>query len=70
MIRMPPFKEVFDRPPPSLTDYLVGTSMMPIVDELLTDQAMIMFTLGENLQWAQLQIRNQVNLGSSNIQFN
>lgn len=69
-IRMSPFEAVFGRAPPSLVDYLGGTSTVAAVDELLTDRTVIISTLKENLQRAQLRMRNQANMGRTDIQFN
>lgn len=52
-IKMSPFEAVFGRSPPSLQDYLAGTSAVAAVDEWLTDRTVLLSTLKENLRRAQ-----------------
>lgn len=67
---MSPFEAVFGRTPPSLADYLAGLSTVAAVEDLLKEPGQVLNTLCENLQHAQLRMRNQANLGRTDVQFN
>lgn len=68
-IRMPPYEAVFGRPPPSLLDYLVGTSSIAAVDDLLQSQTSLLQTLRDNLKRAQQRMQDQTNAKCHDISF-
>lgn len=69
-IKMSPFEAVFGRAPPSLADYLAGSSSVAAVDEILKDRSQLLVSLRENLQRAQHRMRNQANSRRTDVQFN
>ena len=68
-IKRTPFEAVYGRPPPSLLDYVSGTSSVASVDEVLTDRTKMLATIKENLLRAQLRMRNQTNARRTDIEF-
>lgn len=66
---MTPFEAVFGRPPPTLSDYLTGSSTIASVDDLLTERATVITTLRANLQRAQNRMRNQANTKRTDVEF-
>lgn len=66
---MTPFKVVFGRALPSLTDYLTGTSSVATIDELLRECTDLIMALRENLSRAQHWMRNQVNSRRTDVKF-
>lgn len=69
VIRMSPYEAVFGRPPPSLLDYLVGTSSIAAVDDLLQSQTSLLQTLRDNLKRAQQRMQDQTNAKRHDMSF-
>lgn len=63
------YEAVFGREPPTLQDYLAGTSTISTVDVVLTERATLLSTLRENLKRAQVRMCNQENMGRTDVQF-
>lgn len=68
-IHMTPFEVVFGRAPPTLSDYIAGTTGVATMDELLTYRVGILTTLQKNLRWAQNRMHNQENSSRIDIEF-
>ncbi|GJV32947.1 ty3-gypsy retrotransposon protein [Tanacetum coccineum] len=66
-IKMTPFEAVYGRPPPSLKDYVAGTSKLDAVDDLLHNRTELISQLQANIQRAQLRMRNQTNARRSDV---
>lgn len=64
---MTPFEAVFGRAPPSLQDYLAGTSSVAAVDEILSERTEILSTLQENLKRAQARMCNHANANRTDV---
>ena len=61
-IKRTPFEAVYGRSPPSLQDYILGSSNVASVDAFLTDWDHIIAQLQANLKRAQLHMKTQVDL--------
>lgn len=66
---MTPFEVVYGHLPPSLLDYVGGTSVVVAVKDLLQSRTSILQSITENLQWAQVRIRNQANAKRTDVTF-
>lgn len=66
---MTPYEAVYGRAPPSLLDYLAGTSPVAEVDNLLIDRAILLQTLRDNLQRAQQRMWDLTNAHCQYISF-
>ncbi|CAM8932812.1 unnamed protein product [Rhodiola kirilowii] len=62
-----PFEAVYGRKPPSLLDYIPGTSKVSAVDEVLTSRTDLLKKLRENLLRAQLRMTQKANKHRSEI---
>lgn len=58
-IRMTPYEAIFGRPPPTLLDYITGTSRIAVVEEVLEDRSRILRILKQNLANAQRRMKTQ-----------
>lgn len=63
------FEAIFGRAPPSLIDYLTGSSTVAVMDDILTDRTELIATLYANLQRVQQRMKDQANAGRTDIQF-
>ncbi|KAL6518532.1 hypothetical protein OROGR_019034 [Orobanche gracilis] len=68
-INMTPFEAVYGRPPPSLCDYVQGTSPHATLDELLSSRTALLQQLKLHLAKAQLRIKNQADARRTDITF-
>lgn len=68
-IQMTPYQAVFGRVPPTLLDYITGATSVAAVDDLLSDHSHFLSTLKENLQKAQLQMKNQADSKRTDVSF-
>jgi hypothetical protein len=66
---MTPFEAVYGQKPPSVLSYLPGVSKVQAVDQTLTIREVILRTLKENLFMAQNHMKQQVDQGRSECQF-
>ncbi|KAJ0970323.1 hypothetical protein J5N97_023200 [Dioscorea zingiberensis] len=69
-IRMTPYEAVFGRAPPSLLDYVAGSTSVAAVDTLLTERSQILSTLRSNLIRAQNRMSTQANAHRTDVSFN
>lgn len=68
-IHITPYEVIYGRTPPSLIDYLNGTSSVGAIDEFLTDRTQLLHTLKENLHSVQNRMHNQTNSKCTDITF-
>nr|GEZ78081.1 hypothetical protein [Tanacetum cinerariifolium] len=68
-IKMTPFEAIYGRSPPSLLDYIVGTSKVDALDDLLQSRTELISQLQSNIRRAQLHIRNQANAHRTDVEF-
>lgn len=66
---MSPYEVIYGCSLPSLIDYLLGSSMVALVDNLLTTHTTILQTLWNNLQYAQQCLHQHVGKGHHDISF-
>lgn len=67
---MIPFEVVYGHSPPALLDFVVGSSSVASVDELLKARSQILHTLLDNLIHAQNHVRTLANKDRSDVCFN
>jgi hypothetical protein len=60
---MTPFEAVYEQKPPSVFSYLLGVSMVQLVDLTLIGREAILCTLKENLVMAHNNMKKQVDQG-------
>lgn len=58
---MTPFEALSDRPPPTLRDYVTGSTSAAVLDDSLSHRLQFLQLLRENLTLEQLRIRSQGN---------
>nr|GEW21899.1 reverse transcriptase [Tanacetum cinerariifolium] len=68
-IKMTPFEAVYGRSPPSLLDYIAGTSKVDAVDALLQSRTELISQLQSNIHRAQLCMCNQANAHRTDVEF-
>ena len=68
-IKMTPFEAVYGRPPPSLLDYVAGTSKIDAIDGILQSWTELISQLQSNITRAQLRMRNQANAHRTDAEF-
>ncbi|GJZ90056.1 ty3-gypsy retrotransposon protein [Tanacetum coccineum] len=68
-IKMTPFEAVYGRSPPSLLDYIAGTSNVDAVDALLQSRTELISQLQSNISRAQLRMCNQANAHRTDVEF-
>nr|GEX49229.1 Ty3/gypsy retrotransposon protein [Tanacetum cinerariifolium] len=68
-IKMTPFEAVYGRSPPSLLDYIAGTSKVDAVDALLQSRTELISQLQSNICRAQLRMCNQANAHRTDVEF-
>ena len=68
-IRRTPFEAVYGRPPPSLTDYIQGSTAVASVEELLSERTHLISQMQANLKKAQLRMTTQTNKHRTDKQF-
>ena len=66
---MIPYEAVIGRAPPILLDYMTGTTSIAAVDDFLSDRSVILRTLKENLQKAQVRMKNQADAKCTDVSF-
>lgn len=65
-----PYQTVFGRAPPTLLDYIAGATSVAAIKDLLSDRSLILCTLKENLQKAQLRMNIQADSKCTDVSFN
>ena len=68
-IKITPFEAVYGCPPPSMLDYVQGSLVVVLVDELLANRTHILSQLHANMQKAQLHIKNQADAHGYDISY-
>ncbi|GJS82365.1 transposon Tf2-1 polyprotein [Tanacetum coccineum] len=68
-IKMTPFEAIYGRSPPSLLDYIAGTSNVDAVDALLRSRTELISQLQSNIRRAQLRMCNQANAHRTDVEF-
>lgn len=66
---MTPFRALYGRDPPSIADYLSGSTSDNAFDKLQHQRSKIFQTLNENLQKSQIQMEKQANLKRQDFTF-
>ncbi|CAM8999395.1 unnamed protein product [Rhodiola kirilowii] len=66
---MSPFEALYGRPPPSIINYVAGTSKVALLDEILISRDMLLKRLRENIQHAQHRMQQQVNKHRTDVEF-
>ncbi|GJY89118.1 hypothetical protein Tco_0503746 [Tanacetum coccineum] len=66
---MTPFEAIYGRSPPSLKDYLTGTSPVATLDDLLSTRTHLLDQLKSKLLKAQLRIKNLVDKHRTDVEF-
>lgn len=69
-INLSPFEAVYGIPPPMHVPYVYGDSQLIEVDQLLKDREMALQTMKYHLQRAQHRMKQQVDSGRSDREFN
>ncbi|GJZ19340.1 ty3-gypsy retrotransposon protein [Tanacetum coccineum] len=68
-IRMTPFEAIYGRSPPSLKDYLTGTSPVATLDDLLSTCTHLLDQLKSKLLKAQLRMKNLADMHRTAVEF-
>jgi hypothetical protein len=68
-IRMTPFEAVYGRAPPSLKDYLTGTSPIATLDDFLSTRTHLIDQLKSHLHKAQLRMKNLADKHRTDVEF-
>lgn len=66
---MTPYEAIFGQAPLTLLDYMVDSTSIAAVDDLLSDWSAILCTLKDNLQRAQVSMKNQTDFKHINVFF-
>ena len=66
---MTPYEAVYGQQPPSLTSYLLGTSKVQVVENILQQREWTLVTLKDNLARAQNCMKKQVDQHRSERSF-
>ncbi|GJU76554.1 ty3-gypsy retrotransposon protein [Tanacetum coccineum] len=68
-IGMTPFEAVYGRSPPCLLDYVNDSTKVASVGDWLKDRTQVLHKLKENLQRAQVRMRNKANAHRTEVEF-
>ncbi|XP_058784831.1 uncharacterized protein LOC131659692 [Vicia villosa] len=68
-IGMTPFRALYGRDPPSISDYVNGSTSETLVEDILQQKQQIFKTLNENLQKSRIQMEKQANTKRSDVTF-